>query len=288
MKFQHNYLLNAIELGWGKGWAGWKRSAYMMFAPALMSGLEASAVLKFGFVLYGMLMGVEEPEEEFYQKVADEHGMDSWQSRFVRHGGVGAVAHVNLRGSLQMNQPIPTQIKEIGGAPGSLVEEAYTTWKHIRQREYWKAFEDMMPTAFGSASKGIREYTQGVTASNYSPVYYGAEQLRATPLDVAARFFSFNPSHISAAREKQWREDEVRRAYTKYRSEIKSQLVHYIQVESRDPVWWAEIQKSIVDYNDKVYTSDSKYKLPYITGAWLEQQMSSAFTPDVYERVRRN
>jgi len=286
MKFQHNYLLNAVELG--MKYDNWKASAYMMFAPALMAGLEASAVIKLGFWLYGAAFDIEEPEEELYQAVDDEFGFGGFASRFVRHGGVGAIAHVNLRGSLQMNQPFPTRIQDVGGAPGSIIGEVMSGSKHVAQREYWKALEDFSPTAVGSASKGIREYMQGVTTSQYAPVYYGDEQLRGTPVDMAVRMFSFNPSFISAAREKQWREDQVREAFTGYRSDIKSQLIHYIQVGADDPEWWGDIEKMIYKYNEKVTQADPKFKLPIIDSDWVMNQIKVSFKPDIYERIRRN
>ena len=285
MKFQHNYLLNSIELG--MKYDNWKASAYMMFAPALMAGLEASLVIKLGFWLYGAAFDIEEPEEELYQKIDDEFGFGGFVSRFARHGGVGAFAHINLRGSLQMNQPFPTRIQDIGGAPGSIIGEVMAGSKHVAQREYWKALEDFSPTAIGSASKGIREYIQGVTTSQYAPVFYGDEQLRGTPVDMAVRFFSFNPSFISAVREKQWREDRVREAFADARSDIKSQLIHYIQVGADDPEWWADIEKMIYVYNARAFEADPKFKLPVIDNDWVVNQITLSFKPDVYERIRR-
>ena len=286
MKFQHNYLLNSLELG--MKYKNWKASAYMLLAPAVMSGLEASIVLKALFWLWGAAFDVEEPEEQLYQTIDDEFGFGGFTSRFVRHGGVGAFAHINLRGSLQMNQPFPTKISEIGGAPGSIVGEILAGAEHISQNEYWKALEDLSPTAIGSASKGLREYKQGVTTATNAPVFYGGEQLKSDWADSAIRFFSFNPSFISAAREKQWREDELRRTYTAYRSDIKAQLIHYLQTGSTDQEWWAEIQKMIYDYNEKAFSADPKYRIPIVDTKWLDAQVKSSFTPDIYERHRRN
>jgi len=290
-KFQQNYALNAIELGVKYGDnknaispAKWKNSLYMLVAPAILAGAGASIITK----LLALLWPGDDPEEDFYNWVDETFGEGELASRFARHGLSGAIFGVNLRGSLQMNNPIPTEPKEMLGATGSIVEDMYNGGVHLKRGEYYKAIEDFSPTAIGSAIKGKREKEQGITTKDYAPVYYGNQPLRATGVDQIRRAFAFSPSRISAIREKQWKEDQVRREYGKRRADIKARLLHhYAQFGSTNPEGISDIFKMIDDYNERVYRSHPRYQNIYITNDWLKQSLNRAYTPKKTERLRK-
>jgi hypothetical protein len=193
---------------------------------------------------------------------------------------------VNLKGSLQFENPLPQEIKELGGAPGALAINAWEAAQHFSQGEYSKGFEKALPTVLGSGLKGLREYSEGVTKANYSPLFYGHEPVKADLADVAKRVLSFNPSRLSGLREKQWREEEIRRDYLEKRKDIAAQYRHWLIKEDRNEEDLLDILAEIQDYNNLAMTAHARYMVPFITPKWLYSVIGPTFKPSKIERMR--
>lgn len=285
-KFQQNYILNMIELG-SKYPGGIKSVPYMLIAPAILAGAGTSLVTPvLAAILQAAGLAGDDPEEEFYAWAEENLGTDA----FMRHGLAG-LANINLKGSLQMSSPLPDLSKGwigLAGAPGGVFVDLWEALKHAYRGEGLKALEKAMPTAGGSLWKGWREYTEGVTTSDYAPVFYDSERLKGSKLDFALRVLAFNPGRLSSIRQKQWKANQVRLAYQEERSRILSGFKHLLM---RDPSGvsvedYADLYKSIQDYNESAVAADPKYVIPSITGQWLQTSLTNALTPDKYERRR--
>lgn len=291
-KFSHNYLLNMWEIGIkghkrDKPLEGYKNIMYMLLTPALVAGAGTSLVVKSALEVIGMLMGTDDPEEDFYRWFDEVFGEGEFTSRLVRHGVVGAVGHVNLRGSLEMNFAIPTETKDILGAPFGVWTDLGNGILHMTKGEFQKGIEKISPTAFGAMIKAQREYDEGVTTNNYAPVYYGTEPLKANGLDAALRALSFNPSRLSAIRQRQWKELKVAEAFTKRRSEIKRQINrHIVDGTWNDTEIRAEIFNQIREYNDRAFSAHSRYDIVFINEDWIANAIKSSYRPDKRERKR--
>ncbi|MDW7774678.1 MAG: PLxRFG domain-containing protein, partial [Desulfobulbaceae bacterium] len=202
IKFSHNYVLNMVEMGY-KG--DIKEAAYMLIAPGILAGAGASlATPLLSAMASAFGIGGDDPEEEFYAWAENTFGSDA----FARHG-VAGLAGVNLKGSLQLNNPMPTNMSELFGAPQAIFMDTKKGVEHIGKGEVYKGIEALLPTAFGNISRAAREHREGITTGSYSPVFYGNEPLKADEVDFATRLLSFNPSRLSAIREKQWSEKKV-------------------------------------------------------------------------------
>jgi hypothetical protein len=278
MKFTHNYVLNLLDLGFNKKHIS--SMMYMLLAPAMLSGAGASIVFTLALAIAKGL-GVDDPEEAFYAYMADLTGSDA----LFRHGLVGSALGIDLKGSLQMNNPIPTTIPELFGAPGGVVMDIADAFVHYSYGEVIKGTESLLPTAFGNVFKGLREYDEGLTTTSYSPIYYGMQPVVGTKTDAMIRVFSFSPSRLSEIREKQWNETKIRQKYTEERSSILRRLRRYY-AEPYNSDLLVEISDDIRAYNEAVYASKQSLLIPYINYKWIQQNINKTYKPNKYEVAR--
>ncbi|CAG36720.1 LPD5 domain-containing protein [Desulfotalea psychrophila] len=278
-KFSHNYALNMIDLGL-KG--NIKESAYMLLSPAVLAGAGASLATPVLAAFAGALgfADGDDPEERFYTWAERTFGGE----RFLRHGLAG-LAGVNLKGSLQLNNPMPRTLAEVFGAPGAIFTDTARGIKHLGRGELSKGAEAMLPTAFGSMSKAVREAAEGVTTGSYSPVYYGTEPLKADGFDATVRFFSFNPARISGIREKQWHEKKVAKRMQERRTEINSLIKKIYLYQKGTP---AELFKEISRYNELAHGIGRVDIRPINPGRQIRLVLKRAQRATKLERSRSN
>lgn len=272
-KFSHNYMLNMAEMGL-KG--DYKQAAYMLMSPAILAGTTASILNQ---IIISLLP--EGSEEDFYNWV-NELGGESVE-RFARHGAAGLLG-VNLKGSLQMNNPMPTSIEEIFGAPGGVVVDTIEGYKRLKKGQLLKAGESLLPTAFGNLLKGAREgIFEGVSTGSYSPVFYGREPLMASPMDTFIRMLSFNPSRLSGIREKQWNEKKVASKLSDRRREVLEGFKRY-RIYNRGN--YLKLIKEMRDYNE-LARGTGRSDIPLLTPRSIDISIRRALTPSKVERERR-
>ena len=151
-----------------------------------------------------------------------------------------------------MNNPMPTTLEELGGPVGGIYKDTVKGVNHLFKGELAKGAEALLPTAFGSWSKSLREGNEGISTGNYGSVFYGNEPLKADATDVFLRFLSFNPSRLSGIREKQWNEKKVKARYQEDKTTIYAQIKRLnVKKEGLTP----EILKEIYKYNSRVVDS---------------------------------
>ena len=250
-KFSHNYMLTMLDLGFNR--RDWKAFSHMLLAPAILSGVGASAAAPLLQGL-GLALGFDDPEEDLYKWADEVFGGGEW----MRHGVAGLGGRgVNLKGSLQINFAIPTTVNELLGAPASVFLDEYRGMKDVFHGDIMKGAEKMLPTGLGSPIKAAREYREGITTATNMPVFYGDTPVKGDGVDAVIRFFSFNPSSLSSKREEQWNEKEVVDRYSDKRTVIYAEIRRfYLQnPEKQTLTEWAGILADIQAYNEKVRRS---------------------------------
>lgn len=274
-KFSQNYALNMMRMGM-KG--DYKQAAYMIISPAIMGGVGSTLLTPVIAALAKSLgVGGDDPEEEFYDWIAETFGDDS----VARHGIPGMLG-INLKGSIEMNNPLPKTPEELGGAPWSVISDTAKGFKYLAKGEGMKGMESLLPTAFGSAVKAWREGTEGITTGSYGQVFYGDEALKASTGEQFVRALSFNPSRISGIREKQWHEKQVAAKYAKRKAEITEKLKRYYLFNSGD---YDELMKEFDHYNELVIGS-GRNDIPRLTARGIQQAVRQARKPNKTERLR--
>jgi hypothetical protein len=281
-KFQANYMLNAIELGFNK--KEYAAASYMLLAPAILAGAGATIASPILFAAAGALPGGgDDPEEEFYAWAEKTFGGGA----FARQGLFG-VAGINIKGSLEMNFPTPgdlgkANLLDLAGPVGGIVTDTGKGLQNLFAGNLAKGVEFLLPTAFGSMSKSVREANEGVTTSNYGSVFYGDEPLKADTADAILRFLSFNPARLSGIREMQWNEKEVAASYQAQKTEIYSRIKRlHIQGKSFTP----EILKEISVYNERVMGAGRPDIKP-ITPKGIKTMLKRNDKPSGIERSRQ-
>ena len=276
-KFSHNYMMNMYDIGWNK--KQYKAAAYIMLSPAILGGAGASLATPVLMALAGALgVGGDDPEEEFYKWSAENLGSDT----IARHGLAG-LAGVNLKASLGSNVSMPTKIPELFGAPGAVVTDVWKAGQLFSKGEVSKGAEVLLPTAFGSMFKAVREGSEGISTGNYGTVFYGNEPLKADTWDAILRFFSFNPARISGIREKQWNEKQVAARYQERKNEIYSEIKRlHLQDE---PYLTPETLKEVSRYNELVKGSGRRDIKP-ITPQGIRLMLRRSNRASKFERNR--
>lgn len=281
-KFTHNYMLNMIDIGFNK--KEYKAAAYMLLSPAILAGSGASLAAPILFAMAGVLgVGGDDPEEAWYQWAEDTFGGGT----FARHGAFGSMFGINIKGSLAVNVPMPSDIGklklvDLAGPAGGVMSDLFNGVGLIGKGDFAKGVEAILPTAFGSLSKSLRESQEGITTSNYGSVFYGDEPLKATTADAMLRFFSFNPSRISGIREMQWNEKKVAAKYQERKTEIYSDIKKLnLQGKPISP----EILKEIKIFNEDVLSSGRKdISIITMKGVWTMLRRNNK--PNKTERLR--
>jgi hypothetical protein len=246
--FTHNFIETMIDLGFRK--KDYKALAWMAFATAIFgtgSSIGATALIK----AIGWAIGSDQPEDDFYKAIESQVG--TYASDLARFGIFQVGGHgFNLKGSLAIGLgDIPTSYKDLIGAPGSVVLDIVDGFKEGLKGNLMKGAEKALPMALSSPFKAYREYTEGVTTKSNTPVFYEGKPLKADEIDTFLRFFSFNPTHISKAREVNYAESERKAGFSSARSDIYSKLKKYYLDNNRSAKGLKDIDIEIAAYNQR-------------------------------------
>jgi hypothetical protein len=272
------------ELGMSK--KQYKALAYMMFSPALVAGTGAVAIPYFSAIVgaIGAAFGVDDPEENLYSAVSENFGPTA--ENFVRYGTVG-LAGVSFKGSMQLGHGgLPTTIPDLLGAPASIISDIYDGGKLISRGDTIRGIEKILPTAFGTMLRSVREYDEGLRTYQNAPLFYGREVVRPDLSDAMLRFVSFNPTSVARIKEIQWKERQIQRSYTQRRQAIYSRAkkIYFSPLEDRSEAEIAELISDIRAYNERVRYN--KVREPFITNKKLIQVLKRSAKPSKRERMR--
>lgn len=284
--FSHNYLLTMYDLGFKKKQAS--SMLYMALSPAIFAGVGASV---FTPILAAIAegIGMDDPEEKFYNWLEDTYGKHSEQ--LARFGLFGAAGYgVSLKGSLAIGiTDLPTTLEDVVGAPGSMIVDMYRGGKSILRGDVGKGIEKMMPLFLGNVMKAHREYTEGVTTKTNAPVFYGREQIKPDTVAAIYRFFSFNPVQVAGKREKQWKESQLERKYQEKRADVYAKFKRYFlrPANKRTKAEYIDLLTEVRMYNQVIIDNGLYPAIPLITATSIKNNIKRSFRPKKKERYRK-
>jgi len=194
----------------------------------------------------------------------------------------------SMKGSLQIGiTDLPTEIKDIGGAPLSVITDTIEGAVNIFKGDWSKGAEKILPLALGNPLKAVREYREGVTTRTNAPVFYGAKPLKADMVDALLRFASFNPARIAGIRERQWSTKKIASKYWDMRSDISRLINRWMLMPGGDSkrAAWVDILAMITEYNTRLQHM-GHLNIPAITGKNINANLRNANRPSKSERAR--
>jgi hypothetical protein len=273
--FAHTYFQNMARIGFEEKDYG--ALAHMVLAPAVIAGLGASAMMPLVH-LVARAFGADEPEEELYATIGETFGATA--ESLARHGVTGQIGFT-VKGSMAVGVgDLPTNMRDLIGAPGSVIMDLYRAMGFAGRGDWLKAMEAAAPTGAGNIVKAVRERTEGVTTASNRPVFWGKEQLRPTLAEAFWRGFGFNPTRMATIRERQWKEVKVAELYSERKADIYARFRSYAAEGQRDPAELAEIMGQVAAFNEDA----ARWDIAPITVKRLEAAAEAR--PDRRERER--
>ena len=280
-KFSHNYLLTMLDLGFNKRDYG--AALHMLLAPMVMAGVGSSVLTPLIAAIVKGMGGGDDPEEELYAWADKAFGGGDWlRGGLFGMGGRG----INLQGSIGINLlNFPTTLKEMFGAPVSVLTDEWDAVVHALKGHGLKAAEKALPAGIGNMIRSYRESTEGVTTQTGAPVFHGMNQLKNTPADAVLRFFSFNPARMAKIKDVQWSEKKVASGYADKRKDIYDRYRAFFRQPKRTQAELAELVRMVHEYNMQVRSS-GRLDIPFITGKSVLMNMRRSFQPSKVEKIR--
>jgi len=196
-----------------------------------------------------------------------------------------------MKGSLAIGVlDVPTDIKGLLGAPGSMITDLYYGGKNIIRGDYAKGAEKLVPmNAIGSMFKAVREGTEGVTTTTNAPVFYGREQLKPDLIDSVLRFASFNPASVAGPKEKIWKDKKIETKYRKMKTDVYAKIkrYHLLPRNKKTKAKWADILLEIKKFNERINKRGVGRLASPITRKSIKAYLRRSFRPPKKERQRK-
>jgi len=289
-KFQHNYILNMLEIGFKK--KDIPAALHMLLIPGVIAGAGASILAAPIAAMLKVLPGIDsdDPEEELYAWT--EKNLGKIVARTARHGIVGGAFNISFKGSMQSPLSDLGKIKDaplwaLTGAPGGVIKDEWEALQFARHGEWSKAIEKALPSAAGTPLKALRVRREGATTKGYAPKFFGKEQIGITGPEIALMMMAFNPARTSGETEKQWHEKLTKMSYKKDRDKINRAMRRYTLRDSKlNPKQVVKIQSMMNDYNKRVSNSSPTLNEKYLSWSKLHQNLQQSMKPSAYERAR--
>ena len=225
-------------------------------------------------------MGMDDPEEDLYAKIGE--AFNPYTERIARYGLTGAMGF-SMKGSMQIGiTDVPTSMKDLMGAPGSVMFDFAKGVSSLARGDISKGVEAILPTGVGNLAKAYRESTQGITSRTNTPLFYGNEPVKLSPMEAYLRALSFNPARIAMIREKQWNERVLTQKYTEIRTNTYAKLKRFWLSGNRDASEYAGILGEIDAYNEIA----ARRNYPLITQKSIRRNIKRAMRAPKRERER--
>ncbi len=251
--YPHTYLNTTYEY-FRAGKEKRKAMLYMLAAPMVLAGVPAFPLAMQGVPVLSQLthsilkkiLDSDEPERDFYRWLNDiSPNLES----FARKGAIGSIG-IDISGSLEFQMP---SIKN------NVVTALYQDL--LESKEYWdqgdigRIAETLIPSRLiTSMLRTRREATEGITSRIGKPIFFGREQMRLTPTEIALQSLGLRPSRISEEKEIMWLDTKVEREYLNKRNTIYTRYRKYIlkPIKKRKSAELDEIKRMIIDYNRRL------------------------------------
>ena len=286
-RWSHTYLMNMKRMGFEE--KDYIALAHMAIAPAVLAGAGASILTPLIATLL-KAFGVDEPEEEAYQKISEMFGPGAENfSRFGISGLFGRGPGISVKSSVAIGAGgIPTSLKDAFGAPGSVLSDIFIDGiPAIASGNVSKGVEKILPTGLGNIFRAYREYTDGVTNRGNAPLFYGTEPVKLDTTEWLLRTFSFYPARVAKIRDQQWSEYQTKERFDDRRNKIYARFKkwYFTDPGNRDPETFADLLAEVEVFNKKA--EKSRAYISPITKKSIRANIKRASKPSKRERLRR-
>ena len=222
-----------------------------------------------------------DPEKWVWDEIRKHLGLEA--EKIGRHGLTGALG-VDISSSLSAGVGIPKNFIDLTGAIGGVATEIKEAKDSIRNKQYGKAAEHLLPTGFANPLRAIREAGQGVSTRNNRPVWdEQGRQYKPSPGATVARAVGFRSTDQAVLSERTWEGHRQQADFADKRNAIYERYRAWT-LGKRDREEYKEIVKEVQDYNRKI----REHRIPGvspITSQSLQNQARRMASPSKNERA---
>ena len=250
-KFSHNYLQMLYDMGLKKH--NIKGAMFAFLSPLVLAGGAALPFKDALFGIAGVILGAlgedKDPEKWVWDTIRKHLGPGAEQ--IGRHGLTGAMG-VDISGSLSIGVGVPKNFIDLSGAIGGAANEIIEAGESIRNKQYGKAAEHLLPTGLANPLRAAREAKEGVSTRNNRRVWdeKGRPYVPETGA-TAARVFGFRSAKQAVLSERTWEGHRQQADFSKKRDSIYEQYRAWL-LGGRDREEYKEIVRAVQDYNRKI------------------------------------
>lgn len=233
--FEHNYAQLLFNMSTVEGTRGKLMAMRSLATLAAVAGVPALPFLMPLFKLYGLSTG-DDPEQWFRRTLKNITGTE-WAAK-IFSDGLPSVAHVTLRGSLQVGA-YETWEEIFSGVAGSTVKDIAKAGGQAGTGDWDGFVKTMMPSVFSNVYKSYQGSTTGVMTGKGSPLREGliGPQVKYNGMESLLKAASFsiereaNASRLRMAvkREDEYWADKRQDIYTKFAKGARMDDKAYIQ-----------------------------------------------------------
>ena len=247
-KFSHNYLQMLYDMGLKKH--NIKGAMFAFLSPLVIAG---GAALPFKGVLFGIAavilraLGEDRDPEKWVWDIIRKH-LGAEAEIAGRHGITGAMG-VDISGSLSIGVGVPKGLMDLSGAIGGVANEFIEAGESLKNKQYSKAAEHLLPTGLANPIRAAREATEGVSTKNNRRVW--DDQGRPYVPDkgsTAARVLGFRSAKQAVLSERTWEGHRQQADFSKKRDAIYEKYRAFL-LSPTDRSAYNEIVRAVQDYN---------------------------------------
>jgi hypothetical protein len=263
-----------------------KGAMFAFLSPLVLAGGAAlpfkDAIFSAAGVILSALFGEDrDPEKWVWDEIRKHLGPEA--EKIGRHGLTGAMG-VDISSSLSAGVGIPKNFIDLTGAIGGVATEIKEAGDSIRNKQYGKAAEHLLPTGFANPIRAIRESSQGVTTRTNRPVWdEKGRQYKPGAGATAARAIGFRSTDQAVLSERTWEGHRQQADFADKRNAIYERYRAWM-MGKRDREEYKEIVKEVQDYNRKI----REHRIPGvspITSQSLQNQARRMASPSKNERA---
>jgi hypothetical protein len=281
-KFGHNYLQMLYDMGAKKH--NIKGLMFATLSPLFLAGAAAAPFKDLFIAMFTPLFRLlfdddRDPEKWVWDEIRKHLGAEA--EKIGRHGLTGAMG-VDISSSLSAGVGIPKNFIDLTGAIGGVATEIVEAKESIRNKQYGRAAEHLLPTGLANPLRAMREATEGATTRNNRRVWdeRGKPYLPSAG-ETAVRAVGFRSTDQATISERTWEGHRQQAHFSEMRDKIYERYRAWM-LGKRDRREYLEIVAEVREYNRK---ARGKAGVSQITTQSLQNQARRMAAPSKSERA---
>jgi len=281
-KFGHNYLQMLYDMGAKKH--NIKGLMFATLSPLVLAGAAAAPLKEVFLAMFAPLFRLlfdddRDPEKWVWDEIRKHLGPEA--EKIGRHGLTGAMG-VDISSSLSAGVGIPKNFIDLTGAIGGVATEIVEAKESIRNKQYGRAAEHLLPTGLANPLRAMREATEGATTRNNRRVWdeRGKPYLPSAG-ETAVRAVGFRSTDQATISERTWEGHRQQAHFSEMRDKLYERYRAWM-LGKRDRREYLEIVAEVREYNRK---ARGKAGVSQITTQSLQNQARRMAAPSKNERA---